>query len=1202
MLPPSGSLLWDAKRPTASAAALGYFAKLLGEMPRANNFEAGTNDGLNTAAFRWLLTRRGGNDLAGGAGGANAGQNALVGSAAFQNRRQINIKIDQNFGAHRIAGSWTHQLDSSDSPIAGWPTGLSGITSRAPHIATVNFTSTLSPSMLNEGRFGINVNKASTLNPWNLSDNTIRERARSFMLQGGPSLSGNARLYDVLVSPGAGGVNFGSGLMSTNTADTSFNNPLYNISDTFSWTRGNHSFKFGADFRFPRSKGSSLQPIPVTGFGNLGGTLTESPFENVGDTPTLGTTGTPNATNATNLFPQNARNTARDLAYLLTNSLGGVNTPFWAENFAQVSAGVAGWQDITTQPNRIREMVFNDYSFFAKDDWKLSPTLTLNLGVRYEYYAPPYITSGLTSTLVDQGNGLFGAGRSSGGRLFDNWLSPGSLYFTGYGTNGTGPGTNGLGAAGISLACSKTAVGTFASRLPAPNCDPSLESRIEFIGPNSPNPDKTIIPRDRNNFGPAIGFAWQVPWFGAGRTTVRGGYQLVFQRVNIGEGILASALGGFLDQSAAENDPAVQAIAGPAGLNRALLLSDLSALVPVPPSRAPGRTVPVYGRSESVTAFDPDFSTPYTQNLTMSVTRSLSRQFTLDVRYVGSLSRKLPGNLNLNESTVHYNPELFDAFDAARRGENPALLDRLLAGLDLAGSGNTNWSIGGATGTYPTDRMYGPVGTCTALVNLTGFQTPLLPDDPRCPAGQKFNSGAEHLRRAAGAGTYNVSDELANGQFATLANILASNRAPTGGLQPLIVPVGGTIPSQRVLRNGCDRIGNGLYDSAAPAVHPTVDPRAVGAGSFGVVRTGNIPTRCFPENYMIANPQLDNAFYNANLGRNTYHSLQVQFNMRPIRGISFQSTYTWAKSMGLATSGYNDPLNREFDHYKGTERAHDFRTNGTVELPLGPNRLLFGNSSGWAARLLERWQAGFILNVASGAPQSITGNLGQRTRYASFSNFQPYGNARLNPTEHWKIPKGKVEFTGGVLGNAFGAFGNQQSDLGTYFGVDAPGNIGSYTTVIDPQCYDSAQVAQIDSKGYAFSTSAGGCNLRALAQRVPAGTPGSFFLNSQNQTDPAVYVLVNPKPGEYGVLTPNSLTRFGFWSFDANMQKSFRLTESKQLTIRVDAANVLNHPEPFIPLFTTNDAFISQFGVIECGCGDSKSGNRTFQAQVRVSF
>jgi hypothetical protein len=1204
--------LWDPKRPAASGAVLGYFNKLMQEMPHANNFESGTSDGLNTAPFRWLRSYHGGNDLAGGAGGANAGQNALVGSAAYQDRKQINIKIDQNFGSHRLAGNWTHQSDSSDSPLAGWPTGLSGFTSRGPHTFSLNVTSTLSATMLNEGRFGLNINKASTINPWNLSD--TRDRARSFMLQGGPSLSGNGSLYDILVNPAAGGVSFANGLMNTGNADTTFNNPLYDIADTFSWTHGKHAFKFGADFRFPHSKGSSLQPIPVASFGNLGGTITESPFANVANTPSLGTTGTPNDTNTTNTFPQNARNTARDLAYLLTNSLGGVNTQYWAENYAQVSAGNSGWQDVTTQEKRIREMVFNDYSFFAKDDFKLSPSLTLNLGVRYEYYAPPYITSGLTSTLLDNGNGLFGAGRGAGGKLFDNWLSPGNLYFTGYGTNGTGPATNGLGAAAISLACSSTPVGDYASRLPTPNCDPNLESKIEYIGPNSPNPNKTIIPRDRNNFGPAVGFAWQVPWFGQGKTTVRGGYQLVFERVSIGEGTLASAVGGSLNQTAGENDPAIQAITGASGLNRAVLFDDLPGLVPVPPSRTPGRSVPVYGRSEAVTAFDPHFATPYTQNITLSVTRALSRQFTLDVRYVGSLSRKLPGNMDLNQSTVYYNPELFNAFAAARRGENPELLDQLLAGLDLAGAGNTTWSINGQTGIYPTDRMYGPVGTCTVLAqNLppaggVTFTTPPLPADPvHCPQGGVFNSGAEHLRRAAGAGTYNSADELGNGTFGLLANLLAGNTAPTGGLQPLVVPVGGTIPSARVGRNGCDRIGNGLYDPSKPADYPTVEARAVSVANsptFGNVVTGNIPTRCLPENYLIANPQFSNAVYNANLGRNNYHSLQVQLSMRPMRGLSFQSNYTWAKSMGLPSSGYNDPLNREFDRVKGAERAHDFRVNGNFELPLGPNKAFFASSSGWVARLIERWQTGFIFNVSSGTPQTMTG--ARATRYATSGNFQPYGYARLNPTQYWKIPQGKVEFNGGVLNAANGGGGanpvNYLSDLGTYFGEDRPGNVNSYTTLLDPQCFDPAQVVQVDSKGFSFARDAGGCQLRALAQRVPAGTPGSFFLDSVNQTDPAVLVLVNPKPGEYGVLTPNSLTRFGFWSFDANLQKSIRISESKQLTIRVDATNVLNHPEPFIPLFSTNDVAISQFGVIECGCGDSKSGNRAFQAQVRLAF
>ncbi|HET9220512.1 MAG TPA: carboxypeptidase regulatory-like domain-containing protein, partial [Terriglobia bacterium] len=40
LLPPSGSL-WDTKRPSAAAAQLGYFARILQEMPRANYYGAG---------------------------------------------------------------------------------------------------------------------------------------------------------------------------------------------------------------------------------------------------------------------------------------------------------------------------------------------------------------------------------------------------------------------------------------------------------------------------------------------------------------------------------------------------------------------------------------------------------------------------------------------------------------------------------------------------------------------------------------------------------------------------------------------------------------------------------------------------------------------------------------------------------------------------------------------------------------------------------------------------------------------------------------------------------------------------------------------------------------------------------------------------------------------------------------------------------
>jgi hypothetical protein len=54
------------------------------------------------------------------------------------------------------------------------------------------------------------------------------------------------------------------------------------------------------------------------------------------------------------------------------------------------------------------------------------------------------------------------------------------------------------------------------------------------------------------------------------------------------------------------------------------------------------------------------------------------------------------------------------------------------------------------------------------------------------------------------------------------------------------------------------------------------------------------------------------------------------------------------------------------------DRRHDFRTNGTFALPLGPQKLLFGRSSGVLARIVENWQMSWIVNLNSGDPQNIS--------------------------------------------------------------------------------------------------------------------------------------------------------------------------------------------------------------------------------------
>ena len=1080
---PSGPL-WDPKRPGSFNAA-GYFAKIMSRMPMPNNFIDDAGDGLVTGVHRYLLTRR--------TGDPTFYNETLVGNDPYSNRKQLNIKIDHNFTSHRLTGSWTYQLDDNVVFRGEWPDAIGGTSYRRPQILNFSLTSTLSPTLLNEARFGLHLNKGGQIPTWRADDASTQNEALQYLAEGG-TRPGGTEPYPIIVRavsgcagfPGETTLAFDNGPMQTRlncaiVVPNELNDPLYEWVDTVSWTRGKHAFKFGADFRYPRTKGFAFQPYIDAPYGNLGGAATLSPFasDTAGTgTPSLGTVQLPpGQTYATagNIYRQDSRTIATNLAYLMTDSIGSLNTPYWIENQADRDLGVAGWQDITTRTDRIRSTVSSDYAFFAKDDWKLTSDLTLNLGVRYEYYSPPYLRSGLTATTAGLGEGLFGAGQGAGGQLFNNWLQPGGLYLANYGNTlpaGTAPLECRVGAQQNAL-------------LPASNCDPAQMTAIEFVGPGTTNSSKAIIPRDRNNFGPAIGFAWNLPWFGAGKTTIRGGYSVQFQRVNISEQTLASAPGNTLNQMATANDADIQAITSGA-TGRAINFNDLPTLIPRTPARAPGEPSPIYARNINTTAYAPDLATPYTQNLTLSVTRTMTRNITLDVRYVGTLARKQTGNLDLNTNTVMYNPELFAALEATRRGENAPLFDEMFAGLRLSG-----------------------VPTSVPLVNGT------------------TSRGSEQLRQST-----TTRGNLANGNFVAVANSLsggltiAAGGSGISGLSPA--------PAFAILHNGCDRLAAGLTT-------PT--------------------TRCFPENYLIANPQLNAATYNANLGRSNYHAMQVGVTLRPTHGFSAQATYSWAKSMQLPGTGYTDPLMRDLDRQRGLDNLHNFRTNGTVSLPFGPNQLFFGNTTGWVARVIEGWQTSFILNMSTGQPSSIGG-----------AGTMRYGNPRfVVASPLWTIPEGEAKWDG------------PNNNTGTFFG-------NTFVTQRDPQCTDTSFVA---------ASLQSVCTLNALAMRVDPDTPGAYLLPDGTS---AVNALVNAKPGEFGTLGARTIDSWGQFFLDGNIQKTFRISESKQLSLRVDATNILNHPQLATPNFNVGNTPFGQIGSKGTPIFGGGPVQRNFQAQVRLTF
>jgi hypothetical protein len=337
------------------------------------------------------------------------------------------------------------------------------------------------------------------------------------------------------------------------------------------------------------------------------------------------------------------------------------------------------------------------------------------------------------------------------------------------------------------------------------------------------------------------------------------------------------------------------------------------------------------------------------------------------------------------------------------------------------------------------------------------------------------------------------------------------------------------------------------------------------AGGAQVANTGSaIPLRCFPEDYLITNSQFNNITYHANWNNSYYHALQAQLTARPINGVSVQGTWVWSKTMGFnVASGqgsYVDPANRQLNYFAQANSPHTLRMNGTVELPIGPNKLLLANTSGWVARAIEKWQTSFIFNASSAIRQSAL---------PGTSHF--YGNPGFTiASPNWKLPEANLQWASGATQG--GLYGN------------------AYTNVADPQCRDNSMVTPGDRMGTNLQAT-NVCTIVALARANPDGTPGEVLLKY-------------PKPGEVGNLGFGNFTTFGNWFLDMSASKNFRVGESRSFQIRVDATNVLNHP---LPGFTPNGGITTtpgtpSFSANSFGVVNTKTGERSFQGQLRINF
>jgi Carboxypeptidase regulatory-like domain/TonB-dependent Receptor Plug Domain len=262
-------------------------------------------------------------------------------------------KVDENLTntellTGRYAFSQSYQIFPFGSP-GGYGTGsrLPQFAQTSPtrvQVVSVSLLSSLSPSKINEVRFGYSRYRTSFSS------------------------------LDADFDPSSVGLNFGTGKLGLpefdftnieNLGATGFSVPrgrtsqTFQILDNFTWLKGRHTFKFGGEFR-------------RAAISNFNDNLERGIFE---FTAGVGLSTDPVVDALANFYTGGSQDTT--------------------DCCTSVSVDTGNTQRTTYN---------NGFSFFAQDDYRMSSKFTLNYGLRWEYFGPLSEKNNLLSNLAQDGN------------------------------------------------------------------------------------------------------------------------------------------------------------------------------------------------------------------------------------------------------------------------------------------------------------------------------------------------------------------------------------------------------------------------------------------------------------------------------------------------------------------------------------------------------------------------------------------------------------------------------------------------------------------------------------------------------------------------------------------------------------------------------------------------------------------------------
>ncbi|MGI8744933.1 MAG: TonB-dependent receptor domain-containing protein [Bryobacteraceae bacterium] len=295
-------------------------------------------------------------------------------AAPLQNTaiNQYDVKIDHNISAKDIVFGVLSRATTDQSATQPFSAALgsalqtSFATTQPVYLLALSETHLFSPTLVNEARVGLNHNYNTRAIP-NLD---MLGLPAQYGIQGIPQIAHNGGLPTINI----GGFNaFGSRRFSPTLQTTT----AQDYSNNLTLIRGSHQFKAG--FQLNRIVGDITQPAYSRGNFTYNGQYTDIPNQ------TTGLTGIADFL----LIPANST-AGRSAGVTTYDNLGGPSgyngSNYAGTNYSSTYAGI-----------------------YAQDNWKLTPNLTLNLGLRWDY-SSPYSEAGGRQANFIMANGNDGTG------------------------------------------------------------------------------------------------------------------------------------------------------------------------------------------------------------------------------------------------------------------------------------------------------------------------------------------------------------------------------------------------------------------------------------------------------------------------------------------------------------------------------------------------------------------------------------------------------------------------------------------------------------------------------------------------------------------------------------------------------------------------------------------------------------------------